>query len=422
MAGHTYSWSPSTGLSSATASNPTANPTTTTTYTVTKTNTASGCTATGTVIVTVDNQAPTVTTTGDLSICVGSSATITASGATSYVWSNSLGTASSVTVSPSTTTTYSVTGTGANGCNNTVETTITVNPIQTVLVSIAASQTTICSGTSVTFTATPTNGGTTPAYQWKVDGSNVGTNSATFTSSTLANGNVVSCVMTSNATVCISGSPATSNTVTMTVNPNLPASVSVGASASTICSGTSVTFTATPTNGGTTPSYQWKVNGTNAGTNAATFASTTLANNDVVTCVMTSNASPCLTGSPATSNTVTMIVNPNLPSSVSIAASPSTSICIGTSATFTATPTNGGTTPSYQWKLNGNNVGTNSATYSSSTLANNDVVSVVMTSTAACVTGSPVTSNVIAMIVSPLPCWTGANNTLWNVAANWAGT
>ncbi|MFZ4680709.1 MAG: hypothetical protein ACOYLP_11130, partial [Flavobacterium sp.] len=57
VAGHTYLWSPSTGLSSATASNPTANPSSTTTYTVTKTNTASGCTATGTVTVTVNNSA-----------------------------------------------------------------------------------------------------------------------------------------------------------------------------------------------------------------------------------------------------------------------------------------------------------------------------------------------------------------------------
>jgi hypothetical protein len=310
VAGHTYSWSPSTGLSSTTAGNPTANPTTTTTYTVTKTNTASGCTATGTVIVTVDNQAPTVTTSGNLSICVGSSATITASGATSYVWDNSLGTASSVSVSPSTTTTYTVTGTAANGCTNTAEATITVFPIQTVSVSIAASQTTICSGTSVTFTATPTNGGTNPAYQWKVDGSNVGSNSPTFTSSTLGNGNVVRCVMTSNATVCISGSPATSNAVTMTVNPNLPASVSVGASATSICVGTSVTFTATPTNGGTTPSYQWKLNGSNVGTNSATYTSSALADGNTVSVVMTSNASPCLTGSPATSNSISMIVAP----------------------------------------------------------------------------------------------------------------
>jgi hypothetical protein len=164
------------------------------------------------------NPSPTVTASPDQSICAGSDATISASGATSYVWSNALGTASSVTVSPSTTTTYTVTGTAANGCTNTANTTVTVNPIQLVSVSIGASATTICSGTSVTFTATPTNGGTAPTYQWKVNGSNVGSNSATFTSSTLANGNVVTCVMTSNANVCLSGSPATSNSISITVN------------------------------------------------------------------------------------------------------------------------------------------------------------------------------------------------------------
>jgi hypothetical protein len=71
-------------------------------------------------------------------------------------------------------------------------------------------------------------------------------------------------------------------------------------------------------------------------------------------------------------------------------------ICAGTSVTFTATPTNGGTIPSYQWKLNGNNVGTDQATYTTSTLANGDVVTVVLTSNSPCATGNPATSNPIA--------------------------
>ncbi|MFC6876673.1 T9SS type A sorting domain-containing protein [Flavobacterium myungsuense] len=112
--------------------------------------------------------------------------------------------------------------------------------------------------------------------------------------------------MTSNATPCLTSSPATSNTVTMTVNPNLPASVSIEASATTICPGTSVTFTATPTNGGTSPSYQWKLNGTNIGADSATFTTTTLVNGDSVTVTMTSNATPCLTNSPVSSNTITI--------------------------------------------------------------------------------------------------------------------
>jgi hypothetical protein len=149
----------------------------------------------------------------------------------------------------------------------------------------------------------------------------------------------------------------------MTVNPNLPVSVSIAASGNPVCAGTSVTFTATPTNGGAVPSYQWQVNGVNAGANSATYTYTPLTGDQII-CVLTSDAI-CPTGSPATSNTITMTVNPNLPVSVSIAAS-GNPVCAGTSVTFTATPTNGGLTPSYQWQVNGVNAGANSATYRAS--------------------------------------------------------
>jgi len=170
----------------------------------------------------VIKQLPTVTVSENQSICAGSSATITGSGAQTYVWSNSLGTASSVTVSPSTTTTYNVTGTGANECTNTASTTVTVNPIITASVSIASSSTGSCSGSAITITATPINGGDSPAYVWKKNGTVVpGQNQATFTSGSFANGDVITCEMTSNATPCLAGSPATSNPLTMIVNANL---------------------------------------------------------------------------------------------------------------------------------------------------------------------------------------------------------
>ena len=235
--------------------------------------------------------------------------------------------------------------------------TFTVNPTLTASVSIGASATTICSGTSVTFTATPTHGGTSPSYQWQINGTDVsGETGTTYTTTALTNSDVVTVVMTSNDSPCLTGSPATSNGITMTVNPNLTASVSIGASDTTICAGTSVTFTATPTHGGTSPSYQWQINGTDiSGETGTTYTTTALTDTDVVTVVMTSNASPCLTGSPATSDGITMTVNPTLTASVSIGAS-DTTICAGTSVTFTATPTHGGTSPSYQWQINGTDV------------------------------------------------------------------
>lgn len=73
------------------------------------------------------------------------------------------------------------------------------------------------------------------------------------------------------------------NAVTVTVNPNLPASVTIAAStATTICAGTSVTFTASPINGGA-PTYQWYKGGTPiSGETAATYTTSTLANGDAV--------------------------------------------------------------------------------------------------------------------------------------------
>ncbi|MFH0896334.1 MAG: M14 family zinc carboxypeptidase, partial [Bacteroidota bacterium] len=109
--------------------------------------------------------------------------------------------------------------------------------------------------------------------------------------------------------------------VVATINTPTPVSVAIASNAGTsICTGTSVTFTATPTNGGTTPTYQWKKNTVNiAGATNSTYTTTTLVNNDQITCTMTSNAT-CITGSPATSGAITMTVLASAPASVAIAA------------------------------------------------------------------------------------------------------
>ena len=262
-------------------------------------------------------------------------------------------------------------------------------------VAITASATTICTGASTVFTAVPTNGGTTPAYQWKVNGVNIGTNLITFTSTTIANNDIVTCVMTSNS-ACASPLTGTSNAITMIVSGSVVPSVAISLTAGTnpSCTGSSVTFTAVPTNGGTTPTYQWKVNGVNTLT-GATFTSTTLANNDIVTCVMTSSSS-CASPLTGTSNAITMTLSTSLTPTVTIALTSGTNpACPGTTETFTATSTNGGT-PVYQWKVNGVNIVTG-ATFTSSTLANNDIVTCVLTSNATCISTITATSNAITM-------------------------
>lgn len=257
---------------------------------------------------------------------------------------------------------------------------------------------TICDGTNVTFIATPTNGGTTPAYQWQVNGSDVGTNNTSYSSNALADGDAVRVILTSSE-MCVTKQKDTSNTITMKVNPNLTPDVTITVSPDdTICTGTNVTFTATPGNGGTTPAYQWRVNGSNVGTNSNTYSTTALANGDIVDCILTTSE-VCYTKLRDTSNTITMTVKPYVTPDVTITVSPNDTICVGTNVTFTATPVNGGNTPAYQWQINGSNAGTNSSTFSSATLANGDVVSVILTSSEMCVTKQKDTSNNINMTV-----------------------
>ena len=281
---------------------------------------------------------------------------------------------------------------------NSNELTITVNNPLPASVSVTADQTTVCAGSTVTFTAVPVNGGTAPVYQWTVNGTNVGTSAATYAFAPV-NGDKVSVVMTSNET-CVSGNPANSNELTITVNNPLPASVSVTADQTTVCAGATVTFTAVPVNGGTAPVYQWTVNGTNVGTSAATYAFAPV-NGDKVSVVMTSNET-CVSGNPANSNELTITVNNPLPASVSVTAD-QTTVCAGATVTFTAVPVNGGTAPVYQWTVNGNNVGTSAATYAFAPV-NGDKVSVVMTSNETCVSGNPANSNELTITVNnPLP-------------------
>ncbi len=118
-----YSWSTGETTQSITVS-----PNTTTTYTVTGTD-AEGNTTSDTVTVTV-NDIPVANAGEDTEVCDGNEITLTASGGTTYLWSNGE-TTQSITVSPSTTTIYSVIAT-SNGCSSTDEVTVTVLPRQTI--------------------------------------------------------------------------------------------------------------------------------------------------------------------------------------------------------------------------------------------------------------------------------------------------
>lgn len=205
------------------------------------------------------------------------------------------------------------------------------------------------------------------------------------------------CVGTYIVTVTDASASSATFTVTITAAPNAVASVGINASSTTICPGTLLTFTAAPTNGGSSPSYQWLLNSTPVGTNSLTYSNSSLNDGDTIRVIMTSNL-PCATGSPALSNPIVITVTSALVASVTITAS-DTAICPGQSVTFSANGVNGGNNPSYQWRINNNPVGTNSPTFTTSSLNNGDVVTCIMTSDLSCVTGSPATSMIIVMSV-----------------------
>lgn len=128
--GVSYSWTPVTGLSNPNIPDPIASPSVTTVYTVSVTD-ADGCVGTDDVTVTV--AMPQITAPAEAAYCIGGSVQLTATGANDYIWSPSDG-LSAVNIpnpiaSPSETTTYTVSGTDANGCFGTDEVTVTVHPL-----------------------------------------------------------------------------------------------------------------------------------------------------------------------------------------------------------------------------------------------------------------------------------------------------
>lgn len=216
---------------------------------------------------------------------------------------------------------------------------VNVIAIPSPAVTIAAGMDSSCAGTPVQFTATPDSGGPSPSYQWMVDGANVGSGGATYTTSTLSSSDVVSCTMTSDA-ACVLNPVVVSNNLSITVTSIPVTGVSIAASANGICQDSKVVFIASPSNGGAAPAYQWSVNGAATGTDSSGFSDAGLNNGDVVSCIMVSSLT-C--ASPVQAQPVTMVVYP-LPV---IGLTQDTVIAGGQSVHLN--PLVSGTIASYQW-------------------------------------------------------------------------
>jgi len=327
-----YLWSTGETTNSITVS-----PNLTTAYTVI--GTTAGCTSAPASAQVIVNPIPTVTV-NSTTICAGQPATLTANGAMSYLW-NTGGMTNSITVSPNTTTTYTVTGTTAGCTSLPVTAQVTVNPIPAITVNSA----TICAGQSATLTA---NGAA--IYLWS-NGETTNSINVSPTATTIYT------VIGTTATCSSSPVPAQ---VTV-INP-IP---TITVNNATICAGQQSTLTA---NGAT--NYLWST--------GETTSSITVSPTLTTTYTVTGTTAGCTSSPVSTQVTV---------NSIPVVTVNSATICAGQVATLTA---NGAT--SYLWS---NGEITNSITVSPTA-----TTTYTVTGTATGCASLPVAAQVT---VNPLP-------------------
>lgn len=324
VGGNTYSWAPSTGLSLASASDPTASPTTTTTYVLTETISATGCQKSDSMVVNV-NPAPTANTGPDQTICNGQNIQIGAApaGGNTYSWSPATAlddsSLSDPNANPSSTITYILTETiTATGCQKSDSAIITVNALPAANTGFDQA---ICTGQNAMLGSAPVGGNT---YSWNpatdLDDSTV-SSPVTSATSTIT----YTLVETNTSTGCTD-----SNSVTVTVNP-LPAAVT--GTDQTICENSGIQIGAIPVGGNT---YNWIPS---TGLSLASASDPTASPITTTTYVLTEiiSATGC-----QKSDSVTVNVNP-APAAL---AGPNQTICNGQDAQIGGAAVGGNT---YSW-------------------------------------------------------------------------
>lgn len=269
------------------------------------------------------------------------------------------------------------------------------------IATITASSTAICSGTPLQFTAVVQNPGPNIQYQWQLNGINVGTNSNSFSASSLSNNDIIRLIVYRSAS-CSSILSDTSNTITMQVGEASTPSVVINTASTQVCTGQAVVFNAQSQNQGNNPHYQWTINGNPVGPNAAVFTTTSLQQGDMVQVLLTSNAA-CATIPTALSNQLLMQVSAGLNPQVSISTT-TAAVCPKTPVHFIAQTHNTGTGLTYQWKLNGQPVGANIPTYQLLSPGNLDKVVCTITTNNGC-SAQPVqvSSNEVVVQVHEVP-------------------
>lgn len=406
VTGTTYAWTLPSGWSGSSTSNSISVTPGTTAGSISVTATSSCGTSIPRTLAVAAGSAPTApaTITGNNAPCLNTSQTysITAvTGATSYTWAvpsgwtvTNTGTGGLSVTATTSLNSGNVTVTATNGCgSNSKNLPVTVVTSLPGPGTITPSSTTICSGALYTFSVNPVAGAT--SYIWSLP---------TGWSGTVTGATAQVFPDTSNGVISVTAySPcATSPTssLSVTVTRSVVPTISVSQSSTLICQTAPITFTANITNGGTSPSYLWQKNGVPQISTGPTYLDNKLSTGDVIKATLVSNA-VCRTSDSTVSDPLTLTVTPMAIPGISINSTPMVTVCAGTPVSFTTTITGGGTLPTYQWYRNGNPIGgANAPSYTTSSLANNDTVTVQLTTSAVCYNAQNVLSNKVGMVVN----------------------
>ena len=257
----------------------------------------------------------------------------------------------------------------------------------------------ICEGESVTFEITSGNGlGTEAFYTWFINGeSKTLISNSTFTFSSFSDGDLVT-VKAENLSSCANATEVTSEVVMISIVEPVTPSIEIQADQTTSCKGDIINFTIKEQVGkGGNPLYTWLKNGVSVGTKD-TYSTSSLLGTDKISVVM-SVEETCVTDQIASSEEFQVVVLNRETPTVDIQSS-SLLICDGDKIDFSIkTLSHQGDNPTYSWYMN--DVFTNTGlTYSSTMLANNDIVRASLTSSASCLIKPSVNSNVLTVIVN----------------------
>ncbi len=367
---------------------------------------SNGCSKRDTLTVLVKPLPAAFSASTNAPVCEGSTLQLygsTSSTGVGFSWTGPLSFSSSSqnpvvsSANPSASGNYIVTGT-LNGCSISDTVFALVHP--TPPSPVASSNSPVCMGLDIQLSASTISGA---SYTWLGPGSYASSGQNPIRSG---------------ATTAMAGT----YTVRSVVNgcSSLPSSVAVNivtapnitlypSPKDSICQGASVNFVSTPTNVGVGPIYTWYRNNNPVVTGGTSYSTSAVNDMDEFFVTVTTNG-VCSGTYTDTSNKIVMKVLPWLAPSVSITANPNTTVLSGTMINFTATPTNGGTKPGYQWTRNGSNItGALSNVWGASTLSNNDQICVDMTSSYLCPSSKTAKSNCIKVSIES----TGISG-IWN--------